>query len=120
MNVVIGYWIWFAYFIIILSFVFQENGNYSITLISMPKPLSGPQTTKRRKPGTRVKSGNAFQCNGVMLDPQSKEIGTGTGFQKRATRLVLGSDVFCSSQPTYPGNAANVLARRGPWQLRGA
>jgi hypothetical protein len=88
----------------------------------MPKALSGPQTTKRRKPGTRVKSGNAFQCNGVMLDPQSKESGTGTGFQRRATRLVPGhgSDMFCSSQPTYPGNAANVLAMRGPWQLRGA
>jgi hypothetical protein len=53
-----------------------------------PSTLSGAQTAKRRKAGSRVTTAGAFAGGGQALNADEDEKGTGNGFRKKAGRCV--------------------------------
>jgi len=50
--------------------------------------LTGVQTAKRRKAGSRVTAASTFAGSGQALNADGNEKGTGTGFRKKAGRYV--------------------------------
>ena len=53
-----------------------------------PSTLTGAQTAKRRKAGSRVTTAGVFAGGGQALNADEDEKGTGNGFRKKAGRCV--------------------------------
>jgi hypothetical protein len=51
--------------------------------------LTGAQTTKRRKAGSRVTTAGTFAGSGQALNADEDEKRTGAGFRKKAGRCVV-------------------------------
>ncbi|KAI9512026.1 WLM-domain-containing protein [Russula earlei] len=52
--------------------------------VAGPSMLTGPQTAKRRKAGSRVTAASTFSGSGQILNADDDEKGKGTGFRKKA------------------------------------
>ncbi len=64
--------------------------------------LTGAQTAKRRKAGSRITAAGTFSGSGQALNADEDEKTTGTGFRKKAVRCVSQSARTSSTHGTYP------------------
>jgi hypothetical protein len=83
--------------------------------------LSGAQTAKRRKAGSRVTTPGTFAGGGQALNADEEEKGTGIGFRRKAGRCV---DLFFfgRSAPNrlMSHDLASEPARNGLWLRKDA
>jgi hypothetical protein len=56
--------------------------------VAGPSMLTGAQTAKRRKAGSRITAAGTFSGHGQALNADEDEKTTGTGFRKKAVRCV--------------------------------
>jgi hypothetical protein len=79
--------------------------------------LTGAQTTKRRKAGSRVTTAGTFAGSGQALNVDTDNRGMGTGFRKKAGRCVILVGILLS---LIPRNPASEPAKNGPWLRKNA
>jgi hypothetical protein len=69
--------------------------------VAGPSLLTGAQTAKRRKVGSRITAAGTFLGSGQALNADEDEKTTGTGFRKKAVRCVSLA-LSLISHGTYP------------------
>jgi hypothetical protein len=79
--------------------------------------LTGAQTAKRRKAGSRVATAGTFAGSGQALNADENDKRTGNGFRKKAGRCV---DMIRNFPCLMSHDPANELAKNGLWLQKDA
>jgi hypothetical protein len=79
--------------------------------------LTGAQTAKRRKAGSRVTTAGTFAGGGQALNADEDQKGTGVGFRKKAGRCVNLHEILLFLTPHDP---VSEPAKNGPWLRKDA
>jgi hypothetical protein len=83
--------------------------------------LTGAQTAKRRKAGSRVTTAGTFAGSSQALNADKDEKRTGIGFRKKAGRcVVMFVDSYGSESLDVPMTPASEPAKNGPWLRKDA
>jgi hypothetical protein len=80
--------------------------------------LTGAQTSKRRKAGSRVTTPGTFTGSGQALNADEDKKGPGIGYRKKAGRCV--NPLLGILHSLTPRDPASEPAKNGPWRRKDA